>query len=178
MQTGKDRTRTSPMMSITAAMVVSRTVLCSAEVPNQGGVAWLCLQRRPSTVKCGQVTQAVATLTKPAIIVIVVANHHHTLRLCNREINLRKKNRKANLTEKMTSQEMFEAASASFEVLGISFSSLDVDTYPGPRRVNENKSYSALSVVYTKPVVPQRDITAKSRMKSSIWTFLLMQIRI
>ena len=65
-------------------------------------------------------------LTKPAIIVIVVANHHHKFKLRSREINRRKKNRKASLTEKITSHPRVEAMSASFETLGISPSSLSV----------------------------------------------------
>lgn len=56
-------------------------------------------QRRRSRVKYGQVNQETATLTKPAIIVNVIANHHHTFRDRKREINLRKKNKKAILTE-------------------------------------------------------------------------------
>ena len=83
----------------------------------------LCSQRRPPIVKYGQVSQEAATLTKPAIMVSAVTNHHHTFKLRNREISLRKKNRKAILTEKITSHHRFVAAFSSFDILGISPSS-------------------------------------------------------
>ena len=50
-------------------------------------------------VKYGQVNHETATLTKPAMTVSTVANHHHIFRVRKREINLRKKNKKANLTK-------------------------------------------------------------------------------
>ena len=91
-----------------------------------------CSQRRPSIVKYGQVSHEAAMLTNPAITVSVVANHHHTLKLLRREVNLRKKNKKANLTEKMTSHQTFVAAFSSFEILGISPSISNVRSPPKP----------------------------------------------
>ena len=82
-----------------------------------------CSQRSPLTVKYGQVSQEAAMVTNPAITVSVVANHHHSLKLRKREVNLRKKDKKASLTEKITSHQMFVAESASFEIFGISPSS-------------------------------------------------------
>ena len=83
-------------------------------------------------MKYGQVNQETATLTKPAMIVSVVANHHHMFRVRKREISLRKKNKKAILTEKMTSHQVFVTAFSSFEILGISPSSWNAKSSSKP----------------------------------------------
>lgn len=95
-----------------------------------------CSQRRPSTVKYGQVSQEAAMLTSPAITVSMVANHHHNLKLRKREVNLRKKAKKASLTEKMTSHQVFVTAFSSFEIFGISPSSWNARSSSKPSRTN------------------------------------------
>lgn len=89
-------------------------------------------QRSPLIVKYGQVSQEAAMLTNPAIIVSAVANHHHRLKFRKREVNRRKKNKKDNFTEKITSHQMFVAAFSSFEIFGMSRSSLNVRSPPKP----------------------------------------------
>ena len=80
----------------------------------------------------GQVNHETTTLTKPAMIVSTIANHHHMFRVRKREINLRKKNKKANLTKYITSHQVFVAAFSSFEILGISPSSSNAKPFSEP----------------------------------------------
>ena len=87
-------------------------------------------------MKYGQVNQETDTLTKPAMTVSVVANHHQISRVRKREISLRKKNKKAILTEKMTSHQIFVIAFISFEIVGISPSTLKAISSPRPCKTN------------------------------------------